>query len=121
MVCDNSVQVRRVAFSGAAPGHRFMNMGLYILRYDDDQIKELGADTKEGKEKYLLDKKNYGMIHFKLKSDPGNGWAVPFVTGHKYKLHWGQTGLDFDRLTVKTSERWEEADKSIHFFHNFTD
>jgi len=24
------------------------------------------------------------------------GWAVPFVTGHKYKISWGFTGIDFD-------------------------
>jgi len=24
------------------------------------------------------------------------GWAVPFVTGHKYKISWGYTGIDFD-------------------------
>jgi len=27
-----------------------------------------------------------------------SGWTVPFVTGHKYKIHWGTVGLDFDRM-----------------------
>jgi len=33
-------------------------------------------------------------------------WAVPFVTGHKYKISWGYTGLDFDQMQVDLSERW---------------
>jgi len=36
---------------------------------------------------------NYTSYPF-LKS----GWTVPFVTGHKYKIHWGTVGLDFDRM-----------------------
>ena len=33
-------------------------------------------------------------------------WAVPFVTGHKYNISWGYTGLDFDQMQVDLSERW---------------
>jgi hypothetical protein len=35
------------------------------------------------------------IIPFKPKLDPMNGWAVPFVTNHKFKIHW-RYGLDFD-------------------------
>jgi hypothetical protein len=46
---------------------------------------------------------------------------VPFVTGHKYKIHWGKVGLDWDGAVADMSERWTEADKSIYLVHNFTD
>lgn len=49
------------------------------------------------------------------------GWALPFVTGHKYKIHWGFTGLDFEEMKVTLSERWRSTDKSIYLVHNFTD
>jgi hypothetical protein len=49
------------------------------------------------------------------------GWTVPFVTGHKYKISWGNNGLDWDQMKVELSERWAETDKSIYFVHNFTD
>jgi hypothetical protein len=42
------------------------------------------------------------------------------VTGHKYKIHWGQTGLDYDQMTIDASERWQETDKHLYFVHNFT-
>jgi len=59
-------------------------MGFKVLRYDDSLISEYGNVT------YLENNKTeHSTIIFKEKSDPGNGWATPFVTGHKYKIHWG--------------------------------
>lgn len=63
----------------------------------------------------------YGTVLFKEKQAPMNSWPVPFVTGHKYKIHWGKVGLDFEEATVEVSERWTEDDKSIYLVHNFTD
>lgn len=68
-------------------------MGLKLLKYDDDIIGAMDNDTLSA---YIEDRSNYGTILFKPKSDPGNGWATPFVTGHKYKFHFGLTGLDFE-------------------------
>lgn len=92
-------------------------MGFKIIRYDDETITEYGGNKTE----YLADKSNYGTILFKEKLDPMNGWAVPFVTGHKYKIHFGMTGLDYEELIMTASERWEEWDKSLYLVHNWTD
>jgi hypothetical protein len=45
---------------------------------------------------------------------------MPYVTGHRYRVHWGE-GLDFTRMKVEVSERWEEDDNSVRFSMNFTD
>jgi hypothetical protein len=50
-----------------------------------------------------------------------NGWAAPFVTGKKYKIHFGQTGLDYEELRIDLSEKWLETDDPIYLIHNFTD
>jgi len=81
-----------------------------ILKYDDDLMVSVN------REEYLKDLKNYSSWPW-LKS----GWTVPFVTGHKYKIHWGTVGLDWDQAQVSLSEIWEESDKSIYMVHNFTD
>jgi hypothetical protein len=47
-------------------------------------------------------------------------WAVPFVTGHKYRIHWGWAN-DFVTMTATPSNRWLPDDKNIHFMTNFTD
>jgi hypothetical protein len=81
-------------------------MGFKIIRYDDDIIADYGGNVTE----YLADSSNYGTMPFKEKLDPSNGWATPFVTGHKYKIHFGMTGLDYEELIIDASERWEESD-----------
>ena len=81
-----------------------------ILKFDDDLM--LTVDREE----YLKDKENYTSYPW-LKI----GWTVPFVTGHKYKISWGNNGLDWDQMQVKLSERWAEDDKHVYFVHNFTD
>lgn len=91
-------------------------MGFKIVRYDDDIVADHGNKTE-----YLANKTHYSTMLFKDKLDPSNGWATPFVTGHKYKIHFGMTGLDYEELTIDASERWEDWDKSIYFVHNWTD
>jgi hypothetical protein len=102
--CDNTVQVRRIAFAGAKPGGLFTGMYNYVVRYDDELFLEGGGAIN--RTEYLLDKENYGELEFRPKSDPANGWPTPFVTGHKYKIHWGVTGLDFEEMQLLLSERW---------------
>lgn len=67
-----------------------------MLRYDDDMFIEGGGTIN--KTEYLLNESNYGSFEFRPKLDPVSGWATPFVTGHKYKIHWGVTGLDFEEM-----------------------
>jgi len=52
-------------------------------------------------EDYLDDRDNYSTKEWKFK--PSKNWAVPFVTGHKYKIHWGVTGIDFETMRWSVS------------------
>ena len=56
-------------------------------------------------EEYLDDGSNYSNVPYKLKQDPSSAWAMPFVTGHRYRIHW-ESGLDFDKMRMEMSERW---------------
>lgn len=93
-------------------------MGFKILKYDDSIIKPMDNATYN---EYILNRTNYATIMFKPKINPMNAWATPFVTGHKYKIHWGVTGLDFEKMRLTMSKKWEDTDKSIYLVHNFTD
>ena len=62
VICDNRVQVRRIAFHHGKPNGMFNGMGFKILRYDDSIVSEHGNKTE-----YLLDKSKYGTILFKDK------------------------------------------------------
>lgn len=114
--CDNTIAVRRVALYGAEPAAIHRLQGFKILPYDDDLLAAQANVTD-----YLNNKSNYGTIMFKQFHTPSNGWATPFVTGHKYKIHFGMTGLDYEELKIDLSAHWQEWDKPIYLVHNWTD
>ena len=85
-----------------------------------DHATENGLTTDEDRQAYLDDRSNYSTVPFKEKQKPTNGWAMPYVTGHRYRVHWAE-GLDFTQMKVEISERWEEEDNYLRFSMNFTD
>jgi hypothetical protein len=93
-------------------------MALKVLKYDDSLFTAMDALTYQA---HLDDKTQYSTIIYKPKLDPSNGWATPFVTGHKYKIHFGMTGLNFENLRIDMSERWLNTDKPVYLSHNFSD
>jgi len=111
IICNSSVQVRRIAFSGATPSS-FSGMELKIAKFDPaDVAKMKEAGTLEA---YLNSESNYSVVPFRPKLKPSKGWAMPYVTGHSYRIHW-RRGLDFDTMFFELSERWEATDKTINF------
>ena len=88
-----------------------------ILRYDDEL---LGAMTPEGLVAYKKNTSNYANARFRPKQNPGNAWALPYLTGKKYKIHWS-TGLDFTSMQILLSEKWLPTDKPVYFVMNYTD
>ena len=116
VVCDNSVQIRSIRFHSYSPSGLFDGMALKVLPYDDDIIN---AFNETELEEYIDDRSNYGSFNWKFKN--GKDWATPFVTGHKYKISWGLTGIDFETMKFTISEKYLETDHSVYFVHNFTD
>lgn len=71
-------------FYGYSPG-TLEGMELRVLPYDDSTINAMDDATLQA---YIDDKDNYGSYFWKDTGNPSSSWAVPFVTGHKYKIHW---------------------------------
>ena len=117
IVCSDAVQVRRIAFSGYTPNH-FKGMEMKIARFDDDDVATMVTDGTL--ETYLDDEANYSLVPWKEKLKPKEGWAMPYVTGHKYRVHWDR-GLDFTQMKFEASERWLDTDLNTYFNLNFTD
>ena len=93
-------------------------MRLKIAKLDRNDENEMKAD--ETLEDYLEHNSNYSLVPYKQKGNPSDGWAMPYVTGHRYRLHW-ESGLDFDQMLMEVSERWEPEDKPIFMVFNFTE
>jgi len=91
-------------------------MDMYVMKWDDSIVGAMDATQIIA---YKEDLAEHSKVFFKSKLKPSNGWAVPYVTGHEYKIHWAN-GLDFTGMKLEVSERWLTTDKSIIFHHNFT-
>jgi hypothetical protein len=117
IICPASQQVRRIAFHAMEPSH-FSNMPMKFAQYDDATISKM---SEEEKKTYLKTESNFSNVPFKAKLDPSSAWAMPFVTGHKYRAHWDQGQLDFTRMRIEVSNRWEETDKHVLFNMPFVD
>lgn len=116
VVCDPSVQVRRVAFTGYQPDH-FRGMEMNVLKYDRTEMNLLSAAEKQT---YIDTDSNYSKIFWKEKLKPSNSWAVPFVTSHHYRITWAND-LDYTHMNVQLSDRWSADDGTILFTLPFVD
>ena len=61
IVCDSSVQVRRIAFHDGSPGH-FFGMEMKIARFENAEIAAMKAD--ETYEEYIDSEENYSVVDF---------------------------------------------------------
>jgi hypothetical protein len=117
IICPSSVQLRRVAFWGYTPDH-FHGMEMKITKFE--ATDEAAMKANGTLEAYLDNNDNYSQVIWKEKLKPMNGWAIPFVTNHRYRIHWRQ-GLDFERMKFEVSENWESTDHKIMINMNFTE
>jgi hypothetical protein len=58
------------------------------LKWDDNILANVNVSE-------YVNSRNYSLMPWKDKKNPINAWAIPFVTGHKYKISWGSMGIDF--------------------------
>lgn len=65
-------------------------MEFKVTKWDDSLI----GSNKTAYIESLDPLNDVSIVPFKESLDPRNGWALPYVTGHKYKVHW-RYGLDF--------------------------
>jgi len=85
-----------------------------VLYYDPDVIDGMENATRK---EYLKDSKNFGNLKWTM---PDLGWAVPFVTGHKYSFFFGNH-IDIERIKMSISDNWQPNDKPITLHHLFID
>ena len=62
-----------------------------VLQYDNSIVGSMDNNTMKS---YILNKDNYSIAPMRPKIDPTFAWALPYVTGKKYKIHW-EFGLDW--------------------------
>lgn len=92
-----------------------------VAKWEEAFEEELLADEAALFDfKQDVNHENFSILEFRGKKDPMNSWAAAYVTNHRYRIHWGEN-LDFTKMRVQMSERWEEDDFNTYFMTNFTD
>lgn len=94
--------IRRVAFFGYAPSY-FDGMEMNIIQWDNSILNafnnDIDPDDTTERDLYLADDDNYSRIFWKSKLKPNNAWAVPWVTGHTYRVTWAND-LDYTQMFI---------------------
>mmetsp|Transcript_58622 Transcript_58622/g.80476 ORF Transcript_58622/g.80476 Transcript_58622/m.80476 type:complete len:241 (+) Transcript_58622:2328-3050(+) len=116
VICDSSIEIRRVVFYNYLPAS-FEGMEFRAVKYDESFLDSMSEDEQTS---FFEDKSNYASYFWKDGSRPSASWAVPFITGKRYKVHW-QEGLDFETMHYEVSEKWTKDDLDVYLVHNFTD
>ena len=111
VICNDSVQVRRVFVSDASPNSNLFSQALKIF-----QVNHTLENLNLTNNFY-----NFSEIKFNEYKDQNNGWAVPFITGYNYLLTFGILGLDFSSISLEMSKCWNINDNSINLLFNYTE
>ena len=83
-----------------------------IAKYDDSEMaKKTAAELTA----YTSDLSNYSAAYMTVLKDPGYSWAIPYVTGHKYRFFYDKGQLDMTRMKIEVSTRWQPTDKYVLF------
>ena len=101
IVCDGTVEARRIAITGMPAN--FFGMRMKVAKFDTALETEKLADATI--QTYLKDEANYGIVPYKDKQLPTNSWTIPYITNHRYRVHW-ESGLDFKEMKIEISDRW---------------
>mgnify|MGYP001329961503 CR=1 FL=1 len=64
---------------------------------------------------------NYGSVFFKPKTNPLNSWAVPLVTGHKYRFFWDIGQMNWSKMRIEVGMPWIPTDRNLLLNYPYTE
>lgn len=70
---------------------------------------------------YVKNLSNYSSAPMTVKQDPSKSWAMPYVTGHKYRWFFDIGQLDILNMKIEVSNRWQPTDKYVLLNLPYTD
>ena len=88
-----------------------------MMRFPTDleaDLKAVSPDNNDAFDDYYLNQDNWEKRWF------NKAWAVPFVTGKRYALRFGNY-LDFYDMTMNLSEIWQPGDSTVYLYSKHVD
>ena len=120
IVCTGSNKIRRIGFYDLNEIEVFAYLNASILRETGEAIPNKTITNPDGSNSSVplwsfISMQKGGKNH-KL---PERAWNVPFVTGYKYRVHWGSSPVDWKG--IKFEQNTFEGSEWLHLNLNFTD
>ena len=99
IVCDASLRkFHKLKFKSASPSSKFKNQQMRVYRFPRGSLSTVDYNFSEALETAEPD--NFTNItHYSYYKDASYSWAMPFLTGYGYNVHWGN-GVDFSSLII---------------------
>jgi hypothetical protein len=75
------------------------SLDLKIAQWDYDFEQTVLANNET---KFEFEQNTNGVwstVEYKDEKNPRKNWAVPYVTGHRYRIHWGESP-DFEEINL---------------------
>ena len=119
VVCSGA-KIRRIGFSDIYPSETFNILNISVIRVSGTGIP---TETIQNPDLTTFERPFWSKIPMqkggKNHHDPNKAWNVPFVTGHTYSVHWGNSPVDWVSFNIEQDTF--EADEWVHLKLNFTD
>ena len=112
IICNSNVQIRPVLFRSAQPDEMFRGLEIRAFKLPNSDFNLTGASDA-----------NFSRVVMEkiLSGDHYHAWALPFVTGYLYNIHFQDGNLDFTHMNVYPTNYWKPTDKGIVLRFNYSE
>ena len=111
VICNTSVQIRPVMFRNAQPYEAFRALEIRAIRIQDPNYNVSLIDGS------LFTK----FVMEKIFVDTIYSWALCFVTGYQYNVHFQDGTLDFSHMNFYPTNYWKPNDKGVVLRFNYSE
>ena len=111
IICNNNVQIRPIMFRNLRPQEAFRGLEIRVYRIPDFNYNLSLANVSNFTK----------VVMYKIFVDTMYTWALPFVTGYIYNVHWQDGSLDFTHLNLYPTNYWKNTDKGVVLRFNYSD
>ena len=98
-------------FRNAVPDEPFRGLEIRSYRIPDSNYDLKNANVNNFTK----------VVMYKIFVDTPHTWALPFVTGYQYSIHFQNGNLDFNHLNLYPTNYWKSDDKGIVLRFNYSE
>ena len=111
ILCNGNVQIRPIMFRNLRPQEAFRALEIGAYRIIDLNYNLSSSNLNNFSK----------VVMYKIFVDTMYTWALPFVTGYSYNIHWQDGNLDFTHINLYPTNYWRVSDKGVVLRFNYSE